>query len=245
MPNSKLRRSQGHAYYTWAPLTCSIAWLITLLVLILTWAGQGRPHYISEDGTIPYISDIAADVLKPFFIVGCIFTALTFVATLIAARWLRHRGRLTPDFRTRQKVWAILAILGACIGGTGLILLSILDTKHFTKLHRVFLGIFMLGVALSAIFTVSEHFSLTRQHRNNAGLRISAMAKGVVATILIALAVAMGVCLGTDRNNAGAILEWLIAFGFALYPMTFWLDLRKARSQWALDRGTPETGEAR
>ena len=50
----------------------------------------------------------------------------------------------------------LLAILGSFIGGCGLILLSIFDTKRFTSLHRVFLLVFIVGVGLSAIFTVIE-----------------------------------------------------------------------------------------
>lgn len=102
------------------------------------------------------ISDIGADILKPFFIIGCIITAISFVGTLVAERWLRHQGRLTHDKKRSQKILAILAIVGATIGGGGLILLSGFDTKRYTTLHRVFLGVFMLGVALSAIFTVAE-----------------------------------------------------------------------------------------
>ena len=58
--------------------------------------------------------------------------------------------------RTREHVYAALAILGSLIGGVGLICLSIFDTKRFTSLHRVFLLVFILGVAISAIFTVIE-----------------------------------------------------------------------------------------
>jgi Frag1/DRAM/Sfk1 family len=58
--------------------------------------------------------------------------------------------------RTRERVLSILAILGSLMAATGLILLSIFDTKRYARLHRLFLLIFMLGVALSAIFTVIE-----------------------------------------------------------------------------------------
>ena len=46
------------------------------------------------NGTIPYISDIAADILKPLFIVGCSITAVGFFLCLFRERWLRHSGRL-------------------------------------------------------------------------------------------------------------------------------------------------------
>ena len=58
--------------------------------------------------------------------------------------------------RRREKIMSSLAIFGAFLGGVGLILLSIFDTKRHPKLHRVFLLIFVLGAALSAIFTVIE-----------------------------------------------------------------------------------------
>jgi hypothetical protein len=58
--------------------------------------------------------------------------------------------------RRREKVFSVLAVFGSVLGGAGLILLSVFDTKRFPKMHRVFLLLFMLGVALSAFFTCIE-----------------------------------------------------------------------------------------
>lgn len=58
--------------------------------------------------------------------------------------------------RKRERVFAVLAILGSFIGGFGLTCLSIFDTKRYTSLHRIFLLIFILGVGISAIFSVIE-----------------------------------------------------------------------------------------
>ena len=58
--------------------------------------------------------------------------------------------------RKREHVFAALAILGSLIGGVGLICLSIFDTKRYTSLHRVFLLVFIVGVGISAMFTVIE-----------------------------------------------------------------------------------------
>lgn len=58
--------------------------------------------------------------------------------------------------RTRERVFSVLAILGSFIGACGIILLSIFDTKRHPTLHRVFLLVFIVGVALSAIFTCVE-----------------------------------------------------------------------------------------
>ncbi|KAG8924510.1 hypothetical protein FRC01_011405 [Tulasnella sp. 417] len=117
------------------------------------------------------------------------------MGTLVAERWLRHRGRLTHESTTAQKVLAGLAIFGSVLGGAGLILLAGFDTKRYTTLHRLFLGLFMLGVALSAIFTVIEYLSLSKHNRENQTLMWSALSKALVATVLIGLAIAMGVCL--------------------------------------------------
>jgi hypothetical protein len=58
--------------------------------------------------------------------------------------------------RKRERAFAALAILGSFIGGVGLICLSVFDTKRYTSLHRIFLLVFILGVGLSAIFSVIE-----------------------------------------------------------------------------------------
>lgn len=65
-------------------------------------------------------------------------------------------GRLFPDLRRREHAFSYLAIFGSVLGGAGLILLSIFDTKRHTSAHRAFLLVFIVGVALSAIFTIVE-----------------------------------------------------------------------------------------
>lgn len=64
--------------------------------------------------------------------------------------------------RRRERVFASLAVFFAFVGMCGLILLSIFDTKRFTKQHRIFLLVFIVGVGMSAIFTVIEASSCMR-----------------------------------------------------------------------------------
>jgi len=113
------------------------------------------------DGTIPYISDIGADILKPLFITGCSITGIGFFLSLLIERRLRHTGRLEQEWRTRERVFGWLSVGSAFIGGCGLILLSVFDTKRYTTEHRLFLLIFILGVGFSAIFTCIEVRSLS------------------------------------------------------------------------------------
>jgi hypothetical protein len=128
------------------------------------------------------ISDVGAYFLKPLFVIGTIITSLTFVATLAALLYLQApqkkrqkelfelssptqnavvgtpevQTRLPAHGRTSERVLAIMALVGALIGGAGLILLSGFDTSRYPILHRVFLTVFMFGVALSALLTMVQ-----------------------------------------------------------------------------------------
>ncbi|KZT21674.1 hypothetical protein NEOLEDRAFT_1040832, partial [Neolentinus lepideus HHB14362 ss-1] len=217
-----------HWAYVWVPAFGAFIWCGTLLAMIITWAAQGKPIYVSEDGTIPYISDIGADILKPLFVTGCSITAVAFFLSLVCERWLRHSGRLIADMREREKIFSILAILGSFIGGCGLILLSIFDTKRHSSLHRVFLLVFIVGVALSAIFTIAEYRWISKDFVEVRRLKIAYIAKAIIATALIVLAIAFGITL-YESTNAGAILEWTIAFGYTFFLLTFVYDLHMSK----------------
>ena len=82
-------------WYAWVPLFTAIVWVGTILALLITWEAQGRPHYVSmsPDQKIAYISDVAADILKPLFIAATSITGVGFVLSLVIERWARHEGR--------------------------------------------------------------------------------------------------------------------------------------------------------
>ncbi|KAH8100069.1 Frag1/DRAM/Sfk1 family-domain-containing protein [Cristinia sonorae] len=220
--------SHQHWLYVWIPLVGAVVWFATLLALLVTWLAQGRPKYVSQEGSITYISDVGADILKPLFIVGCVITGVSFFLALSIERWLRHSGRLVPNMRTRERVFSVLAILASFVGGAGLILLSIFDTKRHPSIHRLFLLIFILGVGLSAIFTVIEYRWISHDFYEIRKLKIAYRVKGTIATLLILLAVAFAVAL-YQAKNVGAVLEWVIAFGYTFYLLTFFYDLRMAK----------------
>jgi len=52
--------------------------------------------------------------------------------------------------------------------------------------------------------------------------------KIIIVGILVVAAIAFTVCL-FKAKDAGAVLEWFIAFGFTFYLLTFWYDLRQAK----------------
>ncbi|KAF5345001.1 hypothetical protein D9757_013986 [Collybiopsis confluens] len=197
-------------------------WFATILAMLITWLASGRPHYVSMDSDqhIAFISDVGADILKPLFITACSITGVAFILSLIIERYLRHSGRLMPNMRKRERVFSTLAILGSVIGGAGLILLSVFDTKRHPKMHDGFLLMFIVGVALSAIFTIAEFRWISKDFKYVRLLKKSYWMKAIVAGLLILLAIAFGVTEFT-RVNVGAVLEWTIAFGFTLYVLTF------------------------
>ncbi|KAI0687656.1 Frag1/DRAM/Sfk1 family-domain-containing protein [Cytidiella melzeri] len=221
-------RSHQHWLYVWIPLVTATIWFGTLLAMLITWLAQGRPHYVSQDGSIAYISDVGADILKPLFVTGCCITGVGFFLSLVVERWLRHSGRLIPEMRRRERVLSCLAILGSFIGGAGLILLSIFDTKRHPSLHRVFLLVFIVGVGLSAIFTVIEYRWISKDFTELRKLKFAYVMKGVIATLLILCAIAFAIAL-FEATDVGAVLEWTIAFGYTFYLLTFFFDLRMAK----------------
>jgi len=106
---------------------------------------------------IAYISNVGAHSLKPLFIAGCVLTSITLDASLVADRWLRHKGRLVRNVSSGEKILKALTIVFALVGTTGLILLSIFDTARHKMLHDIFLTMFMAGYLFSAVFICWEY----------------------------------------------------------------------------------------
>lgn len=112
---------------------------------------------MSQNAKIPYISNVGAHELKPLFITGCAVTTVFFDLSFAADRWLRHRRRLAPNTSRGEKVLKVLTIVFAVVGTVGLILLSVFDTWRHNILHNSFLGVFIGGYILSAVFICWEY----------------------------------------------------------------------------------------
>ena len=94
-----------------------------LLAMLIYWLVNGSPHYasMSPNQHIAYISDVGATELKPLFIAGSCVTTLFLDASFGAERWLRHRGTLVPNTTVIEKVFSVIAMLGALVGTAGLV----------------------------------------------------------------------------------------------------------------------------
>ncbi|KIJ15157.1 hypothetical protein PAXINDRAFT_12073 [Paxillus involutus ATCC 200175] len=97
--------------------------------------------------------------------------------------------------RRRERVLGILAIVGAFIAMWGLVLLSGFDIQRYPTLHSIFLLVFMLGVALSALFTVLEYRWLAHDYAHMHKLRRAYIAKAVIGGTLVVLAIVFGVAM--------------------------------------------------
>lgn len=217
----------GVISYWILPVLSGLSWALTLIVLFLYWLATCRPRYASMDPTqsIPYISDVGATSLKPFFIAGCTLTTVFHILSLISEIWLRYTGRLTRNTSLGQKVIVWLSLLFAINGSAGLILLSIFDTLRHERLHNIFLALFIVGFILSAVLVSWEYQRLGMHFREQRILRCSFWIK--LGFILISLGLVIPFATLNFKNlfDAAAIVEWIIGIVFSLYVFSFVIDL--------------------
>lgn len=183
---------------------------------------------MSPSQHIAYISDVGAQELKPLFITGCVLTTILLDTSFLADRWLRHRGRLVPNTTRGEKILAGLTIFWALIGTIGLVLLSIFDTARHPKLHDLFLGFFIIGYMLSAIFICWEYQRLGVRNPQHNILAVSFWIKLAFVLVTICLAVPFVVLTSRGIYNPAAVLEWVIALVFSFYVFSFYVDLYPA-----------------
>jgi len=209
--------------------------------MIIVWLAQGQPKYtsMSPNQRIAYISDIGADVLKPLFVTGSAFTGVFFFCSLLAMR--RNHSLI----RRLERTLDVLSVLAGLMGAVCLLLLAVFDTRRHPSLHRLFLLLFMLGVVFSALFTTIEYRRLGKTYTEHPILKISYRFKQAIVCGEVALSVAFGVTMYRKLNDVAAILEWLVAFVFTFYVLSFFFDLRpKARTKKELRQETIEYQEA-
>jgi len=177
--------------------------------------------------TLPYISDVGAFEFKPLFIAMGTVSVVTFSLSFVLEQFLRIKGRLTKNSRG-QMVLGWLSIIFAIAGAAGLILLSIFDAYHHNKLHNGFLGLFIGGYVISAVFTCAEYQRLGIRYREERILRLSFWIKLAFILVEVVLAIAFGALNRLDRWNAAGVVEWVIALVYTFYVASYGVDFRPA-----------------
>ncbi|KAF6227278.1 hypothetical protein HO133_008721 [Letharia lupina] len=219
-----------YAFVWILPLVSACTWLAMLLAMLIVWELEGHPHYASMSANqhIAYISDIGAQGLKPLFIAGCCVTTVFLDLSFASERWLRHTGRLAQNLGVAEKVLSGLSIIFAIAGTCGLILLSIFDTLHHPHLHDGFLLLFIAGYVISAIFICAEYQRLGVHFRQHRILRLSFWLKLIFIIVEVVFAIIFAATTFDGEQNVAAIFEWIIAFVFTFYVLTFFVDLLPA-----------------
>lgn len=204
-----------------------------LIALMACWAAQGHPVYsfMLKDGkdkdhqTILYISDIGATNLQPIFIACAGAQGICYVLSLTAERYLRHAGRLLPNWNRTEKIMSGCAIAFGIIGQLGILFVSIFNTNVFPHVHVAMLCVFIVGVGISTLFTIAEFVLLDRNYSGIRQIRISYILKAIWFIVCLALAIAFATC---SSPNAAAVCEWTLSFVYGLYLCLFAYDLSPA-----------------
>ena len=128
-------------------------------------------------------------------------TAAGYVISLAIDRYYRHVGRLMPENRRRERWLGALSILFAIGGGAALILLACFDAVDYSNVHWSMTLVFVVCVALSAIFHTAEIGWLRKDAPAFKHLRYSYMLKIAIVTVAVGTAIAMG--LGPPFQSNG------------------------------------------
>lgn len=175
-----------------------------------------------------YISDVGASNFKPLFIAMGATTVVTLDLVFIFERYLRHAGTLALNTSKWQKILSILSTIFAILGAAGLILLTIFDTLRHPHVHDAMLVVFLAGYIISAIFICWEYQRLGIHYRQHRVLRMSFWIKLTFIIVEVGLAIGFGVCGDRHEYNTAAILEWIVAFIFTFYVLSFAIDFLPA-----------------
>lgn len=218
-------------FHHWGlPLVGAVCWSGMLIALITCWAVQGHPRYdfLADNKNIVFISDVAATNLQPIFISCASVEAICYVCTMVSERYLRHAGRLLPNYRKTEKVLSGLSIGFGVIGQVGIICVSCFNTVLFTTVHMTMLCVFLGGVGISAFLTICEFVLLDRAYKEVNHLRISYSLKALWFITALSLAIAFGVESLHGSKNVAAVLEWCLALSWGFYLLTLVYDLLPA-----------------
>ncbi|KAK9481019.1 Frag1/DRAM/Sfk1 family-domain-containing protein [Lipomyces japonicus] len=229
LPPAKLL--EQFKYYWILPVISLLVWWGMLVAMMAVWAGNNYKIFPAQNANshVPYISDIGASGVKALFIAAGAVQAVFFVLSLAAERYLRHAGRLEPNRRRFEKILAAFAIVFASIGQIGLILLTILDTYRHHTAHAFCLGIFVVGLGISAFLTSVEFTLLSKSYYEVHWLRLSYILKYVWLFVAISFAIAFAVLIfESDNDDSGAIIEWTLAYWYSIYGIILAIDLLPA-----------------
>ncbi|KAJ5777354.1 hypothetical protein N7520_000600 [Penicillium odoratum] len=179
---------------------------------------------------IRFISDIGAQELKPLFMTGSIITMLFMNVSFY--QFLQYKEHVS-------RVYMYLSFLFAIFGSLGLIMLSVFDNLDHLILHDSFVAVFMTGYLVSAVVICIDYFYLGQSSRVNKRMLMASFViklSFVIVELAFILAFRITAAAGTIKKDTAAILEWVIAFTFTGYILSFIIDLRPSTQKDSVPR---------
>ncbi|CAG8182365.1 unnamed protein product [Penicillium salamii] len=202
------------------PTVAASTWLAMLLAMLGHWTMIGEPRYglMKPGQNIPFISDIGAQELKPLFMIGCITTVL--LLNLSFYQFIQSKGYI-------NKLCTHGSFFFTIIGGTGLVLLSVLDNISHHLTHDICVTVFIVGFLVSAALMALDYIYLGIAHALREPMLLTSFAIKVSFIVIeLTLIIVFRITEHThyNQNNMAATLEWVIAFVFTGYILSLIVD---------------------
>ncbi|KZF20069.1 hypothetical protein L228DRAFT_285445 [Xylona heveae TC161] len=208
------------------PFIAGTAWIGTLLTLLIYWLAHDRPRYPGQTNPyVAFISDIGASSLKPLFITGAAFTAVSVIGTAFSVSFVRHDrkiygvGDISPSLH--NKVLSALSVLFAIGAGICYVLLAVYDSHRHTTVHRRYLSASLIQTALSSICIAIGYVAPARKTSKYRSLRQWCRLSNALVVIECCLGVPFFVLQWISYYRVAGILEWIMGFVFGLYLWAF------------------------
>ncbi|KAJ5246837.1 hypothetical protein N7468_001820 [Penicillium chermesinum] len=220
------------AHILWLfPIISASTWLTMLCSMLGHWVTLGEPRYgrMRPGQTIPFISDIGAGEYKPIFMTGSIVSM--FFLNLSFYQFLQRKAH-------GSQACTYLSFIFSIIGSLGLVLLSFFDNLDYLSIHDSLVAVFMTGFLLSAAIICIEYFYYRMSDKIYDPALVTSFAiksSFVIVELVFIFAFRVTAAVGDAQKNAAAVLEWVVAFIFTGYIISFAVDLRPSP---ALDKRT-------
>ncbi|KAJ5996143.1 hypothetical protein N7499_007542 [Penicillium canescens] len=203
------------------PTISASTWLAMLLAMLGHWTMIGEPRYglMKPGQNIPFISDIGAQELKPLFMIGCITTVL--LLNLSFYQFIQNKGYV-------NKLCTHASFFFTVLGSTGLILLSVFDNIDHHITHDVFVTIFIVGYLISAALMCLDYVHLGISHALREPMIFTSFViklSFIIVELSLVIVFRVTEAIHYNQNNMAATLEWVIAFVFTGYILSFIVDL--------------------
>lgn len=148
--------------------------------------------------------------MKPLFVITALSMGVLVTLSIIFERFKRHRGRLgREDMMERMSNYG--SVFFNFLAYFSLLLVAILDCKHYYTAHICLLGIFLGSAGVATYWGVGEYFLLDRGYHRYHRLRVSYVLKFIWVTTELVLVIPFTAFSLLEQKIPGAVLEWVSA----------------------------------